>query len=129
MPPRLSLSELYTLKDKKNQVKYQTFDKIIETCHSKIKNTASIGGMNIFYEIPYYIYGKPLYKISDCIPYVVDSLRKNGLYVQILPEPNNNMIYISWDPSEITKKKLLHIKPTPKVGFLFTYITSEVYLK
>ena len=108
MPPRLSLSELYTLKDKKNQVKYQTFDKIIETCNSKIKNTASIGGMNIFYEIPYYIYGKPLYKISDCIPYVVDSLRKNGLYVQILPEPNNNMIYISWDPSEITKKKLLH---------------------
>jgi hypothetical protein len=107
MPPRISLSELYTLKEKKNMVKYDTFDKIIDICHNKIKNTATIGGMNIFYEIPYYVYGKPLYKINDCISYVVDALRKNGLYVQILPEPNANMIYISWDPSEISKKKLL----------------------
>lgn len=63
--------------------------------------------MNIFYEIPYYVYGKPLYKIKDCIDYVVDSLRKNGLYVQILPEPNLNIIYISWNPNEISKKKML----------------------
>jgi len=107
MPPRISLSELYTLKEKKNSAKYTTFDKIIETCHVKIKNTATIGGMNIFYEIPYYVYGKPLYKIKDCIDYVVDSLRKNGLCVQILPEPNLNIIYISWNPNEISKKKML----------------------
>lgn len=106
MPPRISLSELYTLKEK-NNAKYTTFDKIIETCHVKIKNTATIGGMNIFYEIPYYVYGKPLYKIKDCIDYVVDSLRKNGLFVQILPEPNPNIIYISWNPNEISKKKML----------------------
>ena len=107
MPPRISLSELYNLKEKKKSAKYTTFDKIIETCHVKIKNTATIGGMNIFYEIPYYVYGKPLYKIKDCIDYVVDSLRKNGLYVQILPEPNLNIIYISWNPNEISKKKML----------------------
>jgi len=107
MPQRISLSELYNLKEKKNSAKYTTFDKIIETCHVKIKNTATIGGMNIFYEIPYYVYGKPLYKIKDCIDYVVDSLRKNGLYVQILPEPNLNIIYISWNPNEISKKKML----------------------
>jgi hypothetical protein len=63
--------------------------------------------MNIFYEIPYYIYGKPLYKIEDCIKYVVESLRNNGFFIQILPEPNTNMIYISWNPNEINKKKLL----------------------
>ena len=75
MPPRILLSELYTLKDKKEHAKYQTFDKIIEICHKKIKNTATIGGMNIFYEIPYYMYGKPLYKIADCIEYIVSALR------------------------------------------------------
>tara|TARA_B100000795_G_scaffold269969_2_gene261485 strand:+ start:19581 stop:19907 length:327 start_codon:yes stop_codon:yes gene_type:complete len=107
MPPRISLSELYKLNDKKNTVKYDTFDKIIDICHIKIKNTATIGGMNIFYEIPFYVYGKPLYKINDCINYIVEALKKNGLYVQLLPEPNTNMIYISWDPSEISKKKLL----------------------
>ena len=107
MAPRISLAELYTLKDKKEKSKYNTFDYIIEICHKKIKNTATIGGMNIFYEIPFYIYGKPLYKIEDCVKYVVDSLRKNGLYVQILQEPNTNMIYVSWNPNELSGKKLL----------------------
>jgi hypothetical protein len=102
MPPRILLSELYTLKDKKEHAKYQTFDKIIEVCHKKIRDTATIGRMNIFYEIPFYIYGKPLYKISDCIEYIVNALRKSGLYVQILPQPNNNILYISWNPSEVS---------------------------
>jgi len=102
MPPRILLSELYTLKEKKEHAKYKTFDNIIEICHRKIKQTATIGGMNIFYEIPYYVYGKPLYKIADCIEYIVSALRKNGLYVQILPEPNHNMLYISWNPSEVS---------------------------
>ena len=102
MPPRILLSELYTLKEKKEHAKYKTFDGIIEICHKKIKHTATIGGLNIFYEIPYYMYGKPLYKITDCIEYIVNSLRKNGLYVQTLPDPNNNMLYISWNPSEVS---------------------------
>ena len=102
MPPRILLSELYTLKEKKEHAKYKTFDGIIEICHKKIKHTATIGGMNIFYEIPYYMFGKPLYKITECIEYIVNALRKNGLYVQILPDPNNNIIYISWNPSEVS---------------------------
>ena len=28
--------------------------------------------------------------------------KKNVLYVQILPEHNNNMLYISWNPSKIS---------------------------
>jgi len=107
MPPKISLAELYTLKDKKELSKYITFDNIINICHKKIKNTAAIGGMNIFYEIPFYIYGKPLYKIEDCVKYIVESLRNNGFFVQILPEPNVNMIYVSWNPGEINKKNLL----------------------
>jgi hypothetical protein len=97
MPPKISLAELYTLKDKKELSKYVTFDSIINICHKKIKNT----------EIPFYIYGKPLYKIEDCVKYIVESLRNNGFFVQILPEPNVNMIYVSWNPGEINKKKLL----------------------
>ena len=93
---------IHRIKANKEQAKYQTFDKIIEICHKKIKQTATIGGMNIFYEVPYYIYGKPLYKIADCIEYIVNALRKNGLYVQILPEPNLNLLYISWNPSEVS---------------------------
>ena len=107
MPPKISIAELYTLKDKKEAIRYKTFDKILEKCHMKIRKTAIIGGMNIFFDIPYIEIGAPLYKIDECINYIVDALRKNGLFVQILPYPNNNMIYISWNPSEVTYKKQL----------------------
>jgi hypothetical protein len=107
MPPRISLTELYSMKDKKEQIKHGTFDKIIETCHSKIRKTALIGGMNIFFEVPYIVLGAPLYKIEDCVNYVLNALRNNGLYVQILPPPNTNMLYVSWNPSDVTYKKQL----------------------
>lgn len=109
MPPKISIAELYSLKDKKQAGRFLIFDKIIEQCHSKIKKTAIIGGMNIFFEIPYFVFGSPLYKIDECIEYVVNALRSNNLFVQILPHPNNNIIYISWNPSEISssyKKQL-----------------------
>jgi hypothetical protein len=115
MPPRISLTELYTLKDKKELARHNTFDKIIEKCHIKIRKTALIGGMNIFFEVPYYIYGVPLYKIDDCLNYVVSSLRNNGLLVQILPHPNDNILYISWNPSDVSQsmnaKHLLSYSP------------------
>lgn len=107
MPPKLSLAELYSLKDKKEKTRYNTFDKIIEQCHLKIRKTAIVGGMNVFFEIPYFVFGAPLYKIGECITYIVNALRNNGLFVQILPHPNNNIIYISWNPSEVTYKKQL----------------------
>lgn len=104
MPPKLSIHELYSLKKKKDTVKQQSFDKILETCHNKIKKIASSGGMNIFFEVPYIVIGLPLYDINACINYLVECLRKNGLLVQILPEPNNNILYISWNPFDINIK-------------------------
>lgn len=114
MPPQLSLAELYDMKNKKDKVKTATFDIIIEKCHSKIKHIASQGGMNVFYEIPYVMVGYPLYNIDECIEYVMESLRKNGLLVQILPPPNNNTIYISWKPTDVsTRKQLTTSIPQP----------------
>lgn len=108
MPPKISLAELYSLKDKKEQVRFKTFDKIIEQCHLKIRRTASVGGgMNIFFEVPFFVFGAPLYKIDECITYIVKVLRSNGLFVQILPAPNNNILYVSWNPSDVTYNKQL----------------------
>lgn len=107
MQPQISLSELYSLKSKKDKVKHNTFNIIIQKIHNKIKMTASQGGMNIFYEIPYLLIGYPLYNINDCIEYILEALKKNGFLVQTLPHPNNNTIYISWKPSDVPNKKQL----------------------
>lgn len=107
MPPHLMISELYSMKNKREQTRIKTFDHIIEKCHSKIKLVASQGGMNVFFEIPYIIIGFPLYNITECVEYIVDALRKNGMLVQVLPHPNTNTIYISWKPADVKVKKQL----------------------
>lgn len=105
--PQISISELYSMKNKKDKIKFNTFDVILGKCHAKIKNIAGQGGMNIFFEVPFVLLGYPLYDINECIDYIVDALRKNGLLVQILPHPNHNTIYISWKPTDIHMKKQL----------------------
>jgi hypothetical protein len=95
------------MKTKKDRVKYDTFNVVLSKCHAKIKHIASQGGLNIFYEIPYILLGYPLYDMHECQEYIVEALRKNGLLVQILPHPNNNTIYISWRPTDVTVRKQL----------------------
>jgi hypothetical protein len=107
MYPQLSISELYTMKNKKDEIKTNTFNIIIEKCHAKIKTIAAQGGMNIFYEIPHVLLGYPLYNVNECLEYVIAGLRKNGLLVQTLPYPNNFTIYISWKPVDVKVKKQL----------------------
>lgn len=107
MPPQLSLSTLYDMKDSKDKKKLVIFDEIITKCHNKIKFTAKNGGYCIFFEIPYFIIGKPLYNIQECTNYIINSLKKNGLFVSLLAPPNNNIIYISWNPDDLNKRKKL----------------------
>lgn len=105
MAPQISLNTLYDIKNKKDNNKNVIFDEIILKSHKKIKEIAHQGGLSTFFEIPYVIIGKPLYKIRECIEYVVNALKKNGLLINVLPSPNNNIIYISWKPTDIKMRK------------------------
>lgn len=107
MQPQISLSELYSMKSKKDKIKINTFNVILGKCHVKIKKIAEQGGMNLFYEIPHFLLGYPLYDINDCVEYIVECLRKSGFLVQILPKPNNYTIYISWKPTDVKQRKTL----------------------
>tara|TARA_B110000858_G_C17646373_1_gene400587 strand:+ start:217 stop:543 length:327 start_codon:yes stop_codon:yes gene_type:complete len=107
MPPQISLNTLYEMKNKKDKRKNFIFDEIIEKCHNKIKRIANEGGLNLFYEIPRVIIGKPLYKIDECKDYVITALKKNGLYVRPFTPPNQYTIYISWNPSDLNIQKRL----------------------
>lgn len=105
MSSYISLTELYSMKENKERKKIEYYNTILAKCHDKIRNTAKLGGTNIFYEIPYFIFGLPLYDMGLCISYIVNSLRNNGLFVQILQKPNDNMLYISWSPNDVKMKK------------------------
>jgi hypothetical protein len=103
-PPNIQLQELYQLKKKKDNIKKKSYDRIIELIHRRIRNIASHGGENTFYEIPGILIGYPLYNITDCLNYVVEHLRKNCFLIQILPPPSVCVIYISWNPDDLKIK-------------------------
>lgn len=93
------------MKKKKETHRTRSFDHVMGLCHRRIRNIASYGGMNCFYEIPGVLLGYPLYRLDECTEYVVDKLRGTGFLVQLLPPPQIGVIYISWDPQEIKPKR------------------------
>lgn len=101
MPPQISLHELYRMQKEKTNARIICFDRVLELCHRRIRTVASYGGQNTFFEVPGMMIGYPLYNIHECMDYVVDSLRKTGFLVQILPPPNVCVLYVSWDPKEL----------------------------
>ena len=110
MPPEISLNTLYDIKNKKDRNKNNTFNEIINKCHNKIKKVAEQGGLTTFYEIPFFIIGKPLYNMEECITYIINAIIKNGFFVRLLQGENiknNNILYISWNPTDINKRKLI----------------------
>lgn len=109
----ISLSELYDMKKKKETHRTRSFDHIMGLCHRRIRNIASYGGMNCFYEIPGVLLGFPLYRLDECTEYVVDKLRSTGFLVQLVPPPQVGVIYISWDPQEIKPRSTRKELPAP----------------
>ena len=101
----ISLNELYDIKKKidKNQVK--TYNQVVELCNKKIKRIAEHAGYTTFFSIPYVIIGLPLYNIEACIKNLINVYKKSGFLVNRLPEPNKNIVYISWDPNDINLNK------------------------
>lgn len=101
MSPQLNIKELHNIQKKKLELKHVAYDHIIELIHRRIKLVASFGGTNTFYEIPGLVVGYPLYNLIHCTTYIMESLRKNGLLVQLLPPPHISVLYISWDKKDV----------------------------
>ena len=100
----INLHELYEIKRKKELKHLNTFKHILEICNKKIKHVAEHGGLCLYYKIPPVIIGYPLYDHNNCIEYIIKQLKKTGLYISILPPPNNSYIYISWKIQDISPK-------------------------
>ena len=115
-PPQINLQELYGMQKKKKQNRLLCFDHIIELCHRRIRTVASYSGQNTFYEIPGIVVGYPLYNLTECIEYVVASLRNNGFLVQVLPPPHIGVVYISWDPRELLQSNVKPSGYSPKLA-------------
>jgi hypothetical protein len=88
--------DLINLQKDRENTKFITFDKIYNTIEKKIIKASATNFYYIWYEIPQYIIGCPLYNYNDCIDYLLKKLHKNDFQIEKY-EPN--ILLISWFPN------------------------------
>lgn len=99
---KLNILDLHRTISTKQQKRVECFDKVLELSHKKIVNHSENKKTRLFYEVPDFMLGYPLYDINDCIRHVMQSLESNGFLVTYyFPR----YIYISWDLEEIEQHK------------------------
>ena len=77
---QLNIHELYESSRRKELKKFETFDKILQRCHNKIKLYAQNRKTECIYEVPGFIIGVPIYDIEELKEYLISSLKKMDLY-------------------------------------------------
>lgn len=102
----LNIYELHDEINKQKEKRSKSFDKVLETCHQKIINASKKELFKVYFDVPDFVLGLPVYDLTECIKYIVKSLENNGFLVHYMfPK----LLYISWDFKEINKE---HVVPT-----------------
>jgi hypothetical protein len=92
---KLNLDELYERKKQYDLNTLNTYNKILNRVHSRIRTTSRqhITEQFCFYVIPEVMIGIPKYNHEACTAYVIDKLRDNGFVVKYT---HPNLLFISW---------------------------------
>ena len=90
----LDIDQLYEKQHQRILKQLGIFNVILNRVHQRIKKAARTSQIkHIWYEIPLYIIGQPIYDKGDCVAYVVNKLAENGFYVRVFEV---NKLYITW---------------------------------
>ena len=108
---KLNIDDLYDKRQKRDLKQLSIFNKILNRIHKRIQYTAKSKNCTdtfIWFAVPEYILGEPIYDKGDCIGYLVSQLDKNGFHVKYV---HPNTLFVSWHNwvpsyvrSEIKKK-------------------------
>lgn len=99
---KLNILELHRTINERRLKKNECFDKVLDLCHKKIILQTNHSKLNCFYEVPLYVFGFPIYDLTQCIEYLISTLETEGFLVKyFFPK----YLYISWDFEEISEQK------------------------
>jgi hypothetical protein len=93
---KVNIDDLYEKKQRRDQKQLSVFNKILNRINTRITTTAKMkrDDKYIWYQVPPYIFGEPVYDQTDCIAYVVTKLAENGFFVKYI---NPGTLFISWE--------------------------------
>ena len=92
---KINIDELYEKKQKRDLKQISIFNKILNRVHRRITMTGSnkLQEKHIWFLVPEYIFGEPIYDKGDCIAYLVLKLEDNGFLVKYI---HPNTLFVSW---------------------------------
>ena len=92
---KINIDELYEKKQQRELKQLSIFNKLLNRIHKRITFTAhnKVNDKHIWFIVPEYIFGEPLYDQGDCIAHLVNKLEDNGFHVKYV---HPNALFISW---------------------------------
>jgi len=92
---KINIDELYDKKQKRDLKQLSIFNKLLNRIHKRITFTSKnkTNDKHIWFTVPEYIFGEPLYDQGDCIGYLVNKLEENGFHVRYV---HPNTLFVSW---------------------------------
>ena len=93
---KINIDDLYEKRQRRDLKQMSIFNKIMGRIHKRIQHTASTKKYTenfVWFAVPEYIVGEPIYDRGECIGYLVSQLEKNGFHVKYV---HPNTLFISW---------------------------------
>lgn len=92
---KINIDELYTNNQQRDLKQIAIFNKILNRIHKRIQFTGrnKRNDKHIWFTVPEYIFGEPVYDKSECISHLVVKLEENGFHVRYI---HPNTLFVSW---------------------------------
>ena len=93
---KVNLDELYEKKQDHDQFTLNSYNKILNRVHNKIKYTSRqyIDNNFCWYVVPEVLLGIPRYDHRDCTAYIINKLQENGFIIRYI---HPNLLFVSWN--------------------------------
>lgn len=92
---KINIDELYEKKQLRDMKQLSIFNKILNRIHKRITHTSRTkpSDKHIWFTVPEYIFGEPIYDQGDCLGYLVTKLEENGFLVRYV---HPNTLFVTW---------------------------------
>lgn len=93
---KVNIDELYEKRQRRELKQLSIFKKILNRIHKRIEHTAKnkyCKDTHVWFVVPEYLVGEPIYNKGDCIAYIVSELETNGFHVKYV---HPNTVFVSW---------------------------------
>jgi len=92
---KINIDDLFENRQKRDLKQVSIFNKILARVHNRITLTArnKRADQHIWFIVPEFIFGEPIYDKAECIAYLVSKLESNKFHIKYL---HPNTLFISW---------------------------------